>query len=549
MGERAGREGLFRVLTSQFVQNTPRTPYGLSDTVVSCILFQNRCPNPRVFFMNVQVVSSDPLSHPIPLLVLPMFKDSGPLKGPLSTVDELVGGALSRALEAGDFSGKAEETLLFYPPTGSPAGRILLMGMGDSDSLDLETLRKVAGRAVRVAEERKVSGLSFWLAPAMELGPASVAQALTEGCVLAAWRFTELKSEKEKEDRESDVTEVSLLVEADVEGEVREGARVGLALARGENFARTLQCRPGNVATPSHLADQATGMAKSLGVQVTVLGPKEMKAEGMGALLAVAQGTEEEPRLIVVEHRGGKKKDAPLVLVGKGLTFDAGGISIKPSLGMEDMKFDMSGGAAVLGALYAVAELKLPLNVVGIVPSSENLLSGSAVKPGDVVSTREGKTVEILNTDAEGRLILSDALSYAQTFKPAAMVDCATLTGACVIALGHHASAVLGTDEDLVQELRDAGERSGERCWPLPLWSDYREQLDSNVADLKNIGGRPAGTITAAAFLREFVGEVPWAHLDIAGTAYGDGKVSYRRKGGFGVPTRLLVEWVRGRLG
>jgi leucyl aminopeptidase len=290
-------------------------------------------------------------------------------------------------------------------------------------------------------------------------------------------------------------------------------------------------------------------MGKALGLKVTILGPKEMEAEGMGALLAVAQGTEVEPRLIVLEHRGGKKTDPPLVLVGKGLTFDAGGISIKPASGMEDMKFDMSGGAAVLGALYAVAELDLPLNVVGIVPSSENLLSGRAVKPGDVVRTREGKTVEILNTDAEGRLILSDALSYAQTFKPTAMVDCATLTGACVIALGHHASAVLGTDEELVQELRDAGDRSGERCWPLPLWKEYREQLDSPVADLKNIGGRSAGTITAAAFLREFVGEVPWAHLDIAGTAYGEGKLSYQRKGGHGVPTRLLVEWIRGRLG
>ena len=274
-----------------------------------------------------------------------------------------------------------------------------------------------------------------------------------------------------------------------------------------------------------------------------------MEKEGMGALLAVAAGSEEEPRLIILEHRGGQEGDPPLVLVGKGLTFDAGGISIKPAAGMEDMKFDMSGGAAVLGAMDAVASLNLPGNVVGIVPSSENLLSGKAVKPGDVVRTREGKTVEIVNTDAEGRLILADALSFAQTLKPAAMVDCATLTGACVIALGNHASGVLGSDETLVQELQVAGDRSGERCWPLPLWKEYREQLESNVADFKNVGGRPAGTITAAAFLREFVGEVPWAHLDIAGTAYGEGKLSYQRKGGFGVPTRLLVEWVRGRLG
>jgi leucyl aminopeptidase len=249
-----------------------------------------------------------------------------------------------------------------------------------------------------------------------------------------------------------------------------------------------------------------------------------------------------------MEHRGGEEDDPPLVLVGKGLTFDAGGISIKPSEKMEEMKFDMSGGAAVMGALQAVAELALPLNVVGIVPSSENLLSGKALKPGDVITTREGKTVEVINTDAEGRLILADALSYAQTLQPAAIVDCATLTGACVVALGHHASAVLGVDEDLVEELREAGNRCGERCWPLPLWDEYREQLKSTTADLMNVGGKAAGTITAAAFLREFVGECPWAHLDIAGTAYGEGKLPYQRKGAAGIPTRLLVEWVRDRL-
>jgi leucyl aminopeptidase len=289
-------------------------------------------------------------------------------------------------------------------------------------------------------------------------------------------------------------------------------------------------------------------LGKEYGLNVTILGPKEMVEEGMGALLAVAQGSHQEPRFIVLEHRGGDKKDPPLVLIGKGLTFDAGGISIKPASGMEDMKYDMSGGAAVLGAMQAVADLSLPINVTGIVPSSENLLSGKAVKPGDVIHTREGKTVEVINTDAEGRLILADALSWAQTLKPAAIVDCATLTGACVIALGDVAAAVLGNDDDLVQELRDAGERSGDRCWPLPMWKEYKQQLDSNVADLKNVGGRPAGTITAATFLKEFVGDVPWAHLDIAGTAYGDGKISYRRKGAYGAPTRTLVEWIRSRV-
>jgi leucyl aminopeptidase len=498
--------------------------------------------------MNVQTAVAPSLKHATPLLVLPLLEEAEEPSGLLAEVDELLGGMIARSRANGDFSGKKEKTLLLYTAEGSEAQRILLVGLGKADELDSETVRRVAGRGVRVAEGLKISALSFWLDPSWATDMEVMAQAAVEGAVLSAWRFRELKTQDEDGEETVDVSDFTLLLEKETPN-AEAGARVGLALARGENFARTLQDRPGNIATPSHLADEAKAMAKAQGLKYSVLGPKEMRAEKMGALLAVAQGSDEEPRLIVLEHQGGAKGDPPLVLVGKGLTFDSGGISIKPSLRMEDMKYDMSGGAAVIGALKAVSELDIPLNVVGIVPSSENLLNGKAVKPGDVVRTREGKTVEVLNTDAEGRLILSDALSYGQDFKPAAMVDCATLTGACVIALGHVASAVLGTDEDLVEELRGAGERSGERCWPLPLWKEYRTQLDSTVADLQNIGGRPAGTITAATFLKEFVGDVPWAHLDIAGTAWGEGKLSYQRKGGTGVPTRLLVEWVRGRAG
>ena len=236
-------------------------------------------------------------------------------------------------------------------------------------------------------------------------------------------------------------------------------------------------------------------------------------------------------------------------MVGKGLTFDAGGILLKPLVGMEEMKFDMSGGAAVIGAMQVVAEIGVKANVVGLVPSSENLPSGTATKPGDVISSLAGKTIEVINTDAEGRLILADALTWGSRMKPKAMVDCATLTGSVIIALGHHAAAVMGNDDALVEELRAAGEASGERCWPLPLWKEYREQLDSTTADLQNVGGRPGGSITAAAFLKEFVGDATWAHLDIAGTAYGEGKLPYQRKGALGFPTRLLVEWVRSRAG
>jgi leucyl aminopeptidase len=269
----------------------------------------------------------------------------------------------------------------------------------------------------------------------------------------------------------------------------------------------------------------------------------------MHAILAVSRGSEEEARFIVLEHRAGAKGDPPLILVGKGLSFDAGGISIKPSAGMESMKYDMSGGAAVIAAMQAIAELGVKANVVGLVPSSENMPSGTAVKPGDIIRTLAGKTVEVINTDAEGRLILADALAYGARMKPAAMIDCATLTGGVLIALGHHAAAVLGNDEALIDEVIEAGEATGQRCWQLPLWDEYRRQLDSDTADLQNIGGREGSTITAACFLSEFVGDAKWAHLDIAGTAYGDAPPPYLRKGGYGLPTRLLVEWVRSRAG
>jgi len=498
--------------------------------------------------MKLHPVHADPAGHDTPLLVVPRFRDDDALSPSVARLDPGLGGALERAREAGDLGGREKTSDLFFS-TGAGRGptRVLVLGVGGRDDYDLRAVRRFAGRAVRAAEARRLDRLTLVLDDGGRLEAEAVARAASEAAVLAGWRFRELKTGAGEDESPIDVEAVELVGVDDADA-LAEGIRVGGAQARGENFARTLQARPGNVATPTHLAEEARVMAGEVGLTFRAMGPDEMREEGMEALLAVAAGSRQEPRLIFLEHHGGDDGEPPLVLVGKGLTFDAGGISIKPSKGMEEMKFDMSGGAAVLGAMRAVAELDVPRNVVGVVPSSENLPDGMAVKPGDVVRTREGKTVEIVNTDAEGRLILSDALSYARGYEPEAMVDCATLTGACVVALGHHASAVMGTDGELVEELRSAGERSGERCWPLPLWKEYREQLDSETADLKNVGGRPAGSITAGCFLREFVGDVPWGHLDIAGTAYGEEPEPYQRKGGHGVPTRLLVEWVRGRV-
>jgi leucyl aminopeptidase len=359
-----------------------------------------------------------------------------------------------------------------------------------------------------------------------------------------AWYFDELKSPNSE--RKAPVAEITVVVDPEEEGTAQPGFAVGQAVAEGQALARRLQYLPPNQCTPAFLAETASRLAATHGFAVTVLDRGQMEREGMGALLAVAQGSATEPRFIVLEYRGAG--DAPPVaLVGKGVTFDTGGISIKPAPQMDEMKYDMSGAAAVLGAFEVLGRLKPKLNVVGLVPSTDNMPSGTAIRPADVVKSHAGKTIEIVNTDAEGRLILADALSYVRRYKPAAVLDAATLTGAAIIVLGHAASAVMGTDDALVEEVRRAGDRAGERVWPLPMYEEYREQNKSDIADVKNSGGRPAGTITAGWFLREFAEGYPWAHLDVAGTAYTDADAPPLSKGPAGVPTRLFAEFLLAR--
>ena len=493
--------------------------------------------------MQLRHVDSEAPSHATPLFAVAVVKGTVEAEGPLAALDEALKGAVAHALASGDMKGRAKDELVLYGVEGGPE-RVLLLGVGAADEVDGESVRRFAARAVRVAERLGITSLSVSLDGLGEVDDDVAAQAAAEGAALAAWKFRELK--RSDEDDAEDVTAVDVL--GGGEG-AADSVALGATIGAAENLARTLQSRPGNVATPSHIAEEAQRMGEQVGLAVTVFDEARMLEEGMHAILAVSRGSEEEARFIIMEHKGGAEGEAPLVLVGKGLSFDAGGISLKSPAGMEDMKFDMSGGAAVIGAMKAIAELDLKANVVGIVPSSENMPSGTAVKPGDVIDTLGGKTVEVINTDAEGRLILADALAYGCGLNPAAMVDCATLTGAVVIALGHHAAAVIGNDEGLIEQLIAAGSESGQRCWQLPLWKEYTKQLDSETADLKNVGGRPGGAITAAAFLSEFVDDTAWAHLDIAGTAYGDGKLPYQRKGGYGFPTRLLVQWVRSRAG
>jgi leucyl aminopeptidase len=499
--------------------------------------------------MNVTVLRGDLAGLETPLLVLPVFENGG-ADPAADALDAALGGAIAAVRARGDLRGKDGETVLLYPAGGGAAAeRVLLVGVGKPEALTLEKLRRAGGTAARHGAKVRAASVTVALPPS-SFATRDAARAVTEGVVMGSYAFSELKSRADDAPAPVELAGVGIAIGADDdEGAAAEGARVGSIVASAANFARNLGNLPGNVVTPTRLAEVAGEVAKRFGMKLTVLGPKEMEAEGMGSLLAVARGSEEEPRLIVLEHRGGAEGDRPLVLVGKGLTFDAGGISIKPAQGMEDMKFDMCGGAAVLGAMHAIGELGVRANVVGIVPSSENLLGGRAMKPGDIFRAASGKTIEVVNTDAEGRMILADALHYAKRFDPAAILDAATLTGACVVALGHHASGVMGNDEALLDEVRRAGERSGERCWPLPMLDEYREQIRSDYADIKNSGGRPAGAITAGWFLREFVGDTPWAHLDVAGTAYGDGKIAYLSKGSTGAPTRLFVDWVLSRAG
>jgi leucyl aminopeptidase len=484
------------------------------------------------------VAATAPAAFQTPFLGIAVPQGNA-LPASLSAVDAATGGALGRLYAAGDFTGKRDEVAVLYP--SGPAGRIVLVGLGKMEAGSKPDVRRAAAIVSKRARTLGVTSGGFHLAAEGrgDLPPRDVGQFAAEGLAQGAWIFTDMK--KPAEDQKPPLASFTILA-PDATGEVEAGHRVGAAIGAGQTLTRGLQVLPGNVCTPSFLGKTAEDLAKRYGFEVTVLDKAAIVREKMGALMSIAQGSAEEPRFIALEYKGAD--GAPVVLVGKGVTFDTGGISIKPAQNMEEMKFDMSGAAAVLGTFEMLGRLKPKVHVVGLIPSTENMPSGTAVKPGDVITSHFGKTIEMINTDAEGRLILCDALSYARRYRPAAVIDAATLTGAIVIALGHTASGLMGNDDTLIEEIRSAGERSGERAWPLPMWDDYRELMKSDIADVKNAGGRPAGSISAGWFLREFVEGFPWAHLDIAGTAYTDREEPGRVKGPTGVGVRLFSEFV-----
>jgi len=494
--------------------------------------------------MKLQVKKAVALKQKTPCLILGVQegKFSNP---PLKELDKALDGIVQRANRDGEFKGRFGESLLLHCGKTPGPARILLLGLGKTADLTSEKLRQAAGKALRQIRERRIErfclDLESFTTPRTATGAA---QATAEGLLLAGYSFDGYLSDDDK--KPAPVEEGLLLVSKtglveQTTSDIANAQKICAAAC----FARTLVNQPGNTKSPDFLAGQARQMAAENGLKCTVLERPQLEKEGFGALLGVAQGSSRDPRLIVLEYNGGGETQQPVVLVGKGVVFDAGGISLKPAEKMDEMKMDMAGGAAVLGAMQAVSALQLPINLVAIVPAVENLPSGTAYRPGDILTSLSGKTIEVLNTDAEGRLILADALSYAARFNPRVVIDLATLTGACIIALGHHASAILGNHDGLVRQLLAAGERCGERLWQLPLWDVYDQQIKSGVADVKNVGGRPAGTITAASFLQTFARDYTWAHIDIAGTAWQEKDKDYLGAGGTGVGVRLLVEYLR----
>ena len=470
-----------------------------------------------------------------------------PLQEMFHGLPAFAGSIIGKIIETGDVAGKNRELHVFYI-SDTPLGRIIIVGLGNKKDIDSERIREGAALGARKAESLKLRRLSFWLdgKPVHGLSAAGVAAAVVEGATLGTYKF---RSFKTKEDEETaDLEELNLWFKGRTSTDAAEKAALEAEIvSRAVWFARDIVSTPANFMTPEHMARRALDIGRERKtVKVTVLDEKKMKTMQMNGILSVAQGSNEASQFIIMEYNGGKTKGKPLVLVGKGLTFDTGGISLKPAENMEEMKTDMAGGAAVMGTIMAAADLQLSLRVIGLIPATENMPGSRAYKPGDVLHTLSGQTVEVISTDAEGRLILADALWYARRYEPAAMIDVATLTGACIIALGDLVMGMMGTDDKLKTILKTAAEKTGEKLWELPLWQEYEESLKSDVADMKNVGGRPGGAITAGSFLSKFVAlDCPWVHLDIAGPSWLKKDRPYIPKGASGVGVRLLTETLK----
>ena len=490
--------------------------------------------------MKFTVTSERPGSVKTGCVILGVF-ERRKLSSAAAEFDKATRGLLKKVLKDGDMDGSSGQTVMVHYPAGAKCERVMLVGCGKASDFKTRAYQQTVNCAAMAANASGADDAVSYLAELEVSGRTSYqkVRTLVEATCSAAYTPDTLKSEKDKSLRP--LRSLAIGVDASDMGSARKALSDGEAIASGVVLARMLGDLPGNICTPAYLADQARKLGRSsTKLKVSVMNEAGMEKLGMGSLLSVSRGSRQPAKLITLQYSGGKTGEKPVVLVGKGVTFDSGGISIKPGAAMDEMKYDMCGAASVLGTLKACVAMKLPVNVVGIIPATENLPDGNASKPGDIVTSMSGQTIEVLNTDAEGRLILCDALTYCGKYKPAAVIDIATLTGACVIALGSHAAGLLCNDDELADEILLAGESADDRAWHMPLWDEYQQQLKSNFADMANIGGREAGTITAACFLSRFTKKYRWAHLDIAGVAWKGGD----EKGSTGRPVSLLTQFL-----
>ncbi len=493
--------------------------------------------------MRIEVISADITALQADAVVVNLFEGVKTPGGATAAMDRALDGAITRLIEHGEIKGKLGEITIIHSLGKIPARIVAVVGLGKQAEFSLDKLRNISGefcRHLRKLNCQRVATIVHG-AGAGGFEPTAASQVIAEGSLLGLYRFRKYTT-KESEDKE---IEELLLVERDTEKleQLRLGCQRGRILAEATNLARDWINEPANYMTPTELAKRAQELASVYNLDITIFEREQMEAEGMGALLGVARGSQQPPKLIVLSYRGDKDSTTSIGFLGKGITFDSGGISIKPSEGMGEMKGDMAGAAAVIAAMAAIAQLKPKVNVTAIAPATENMPSGNAFKPGDILKAANGKTIEIETTDAEGRLILADALSYAVKLKLSPLIDIATLTGACRVALGNICSGLFGNSKELIERVLEAASDAGERLWQMPMYEEYKEQNKSDVADIKNSGGRWAGAITAAQFLAEFVGNTPWVHIDIAGTSFREKESGYQPKGATGVGVRTLVNF------
>ena len=495
--------------------------------------------------MEIEVVSGDITQVAVDAVLVNLFEGVEKPSGATGSVDQALGGAIAQLIQEGEVKGKLGEVTLVHTLGKIPPKRVAVVGLGKKEAFNLDRARGCVAeglRALRRTGVARVATITFG-AGIGGMEPRQASQAVAEGAILGLYTFTQHQTKPENRE----IKEL-LLVERDEKRlpELEDGVRTGRILAEATNLARDLVNQPANVLTPSAMAEAARKVAEARGLGFRVLERAEMEALGMGGILGVAQGSSQPPKFIILEYKGGPPSEPALGLVGKAITFDSGGISIKPAEGMGEMKGDMAGGAAVIAAMGAIAQLKPPINITALIPATENLPSGSAMKPGDIIRIFGQKTVEVISTDAEGRLILADALAYANKLGLKPLVDLATLTGSCHVALGDFYSGAFSNNQELLDKVVQAGKEVGERHWPMPTDEEYKEQNKSDVADIKNTGGRWGGAITAALFLQEFAGDTPWVHLDIAGPSRAERDRGYQVKGGTGVGVRTLVNLALG---